>query len=247
MRRDRDLTARVRRAKGDARAADELVRDYLPFVKAETARFMGRPPQEGRDDELGIAMFAFHEAVLSYEQARGAFLPLAATTIRNRLIDYRRRERRHAAVASLDERAPGDCDEEGRPLVERLTSGRDEVAEREHRRASRREIAEFVARLEELGLTLAEVAENGPRQRRTLEACQAALSFARERPELLEGLARTGRLPIGELARGAGVERKTLERHRRYLVALLLAYTNGYEIIRGHLCRVAGASGGGAR
>ena len=29
-----------------------------------------------------------------------------------------------------------------------------------------------------------------------------------------------------------------MERHRKYLVALLLIYTNGYEIIRGHLAQV---------
>ena len=44
-----------------------------------------------------------------------------------------------------------------------------------------------------------------------------------------------------ELARGANVERKTLERHRKYLVAMLLAFTNGFEIIRGHLCRLEGS------
>ena len=49
------------------------------------------------------------------------------------------------------------------------------------------------------------------------------------------------------LAEGAGVERKTLERHRRYLVALLLAYTNGYEVIRGHLYRFEAQDGGSAR
>ena len=43
-----------------------------------------------------------------------------------------------------------------------------------------------------------------------------------------------------ELASGAGVERKTLERHRKYLVAMLIAFTNGFEIIRGHLCRLDG-------
>ena len=49
---------------------------------------------------------------------------------------------------------------------------------------------------------------------------------------------RSGKLPIAELASGAGAERKTLERHRKYMVALLLIYTNGYEIIRGHLKQV---------
>ena len=52
---------------------------------------------------------------------------------------------------------------------------------------------------------------------------------------------------MSDLARGSGVDRKTLERHRRYLVALLVAYTNGYEIIRGHLCRIVSPAGGDAR
>ena len=37
---------------------------------------------------------------------------------------------------------------------------------------------------------------------------------------------------------------KTMERHRKYLVAILLAFTNGYEIIRGHLCQVGPKRGG---
>ena len=54
---------------------------------------------------------------------------------------------------------------------------------------------------------------------------------------------RSGKLPIAELAFGAGAERKTLERHRKYLVAMLLAFTNGFEIIRGHLCRLDAGRG----
>ena len=42
-----------------------------------------------------------------------------------------------------------------------------------------------------------------------------------------------------QLAELSGVSRKTMERHRTYLVAILLAYTNGYEIIRGHLCQIS--------
>ena len=67
-----------------------------------------------------------------------------------------------------------------------------------------------------------------------------ALNYARLRPELLAAVEKSGKLPMTELASGAGVERKTLERHRKYLVAMLIAFTNGFEIIRGHLCRLDG-------
>ena len=246
MRRNGDLIARVASAKRDPRSADDLVRDYLPFIKSETAKFMGRPPQEGRDDELGIAMFAFHEAVMAYDKARGAFIPLAATAIRNRLIDFARRERRHADVLSIDERRSASDDEDERTIVETLASDRDEIGERQTREASRREIADFVERLSDFGLTLLDVSENCPKQERTLAACQRVLCHARQAPELLERLEKTGKLPVAELAAGSGVERKTIERHRRYLVAALLAFTNGFEIIRGHLRRIV-PEGGGAR
>ena len=54
----------------------------------------------------------------------------------------------------------------------------------------------------------------------------------------MEEFLRTKRLPITQLSAGSGVEKKTLERHRKYLAALLLIYSNGYEIIRGHLKQV---------
>ena len=63
-------------------------------------------------------------------------------------------------------------------------------------------------------------------------------AYARANPALLDKLEQTGRLPMQQLADATGVERKTLERHRKYLVAFLLAFTNGYEIIRGHLCQL---------
>ena len=49
---------------------------------------------------------------------------------------------------------------------------------------------------------------------------------------------------MGELSAGSGTDKKTMERHRKYLVAILLAFTNGYEIIRGHLCQVGPKRGG---
>ena len=103
------------------------------------------------------------------------------------------------------------------------------------RQASQQEIQEFGAQLAQFGLTFSQVADNSPKQARTLTACHRVLDYARQTPHLLDRFLETQRLPIKELSQGAGVDKKTIERHRAYLVAILLAFTNGYEIIRGHL------------
>ena len=228
---EHEIVRSVAAAQKDAQAADALVRQYLPFIKAETAKFLKRIPVEGKDDEFGIAMFAFHEAAMAYQSGRGSFLKLAAAAIRNRLIDYQRMEQRHAGHISLDQTVDGDA--EGRTLLETIDTGRQELG------AAQEEIMQFARELAQYGLRLTDIAENCPKQERTLAACHRVLSCAREHPAYLEQLTATGKLPIAVLSAESGVDRKTMERHRKYLVALLLAFTNGFEIIRGHLRQMA--------
>ncbi len=241
MKKEHELSEEVYRAKDDMEAADQLISAYLPFIRSETARFLGRPPQEGRDDELSIAMIAFHEAIQGYSRSRGAFLSYAAMLIKSRLIDYRRREKRHQGQLSLD--SPPAEDEPA--LADTLAGDRDHSEEIVMRSATRAEIEELSAQMKLFGVSLTDVADNCPRQQRTLAACRRAMQFAAENPSLLDDFLRTRRLPIAALCEGSGVERKTLERHRKYLVALLLICTNGYELIRGHLKQVL--KGGTAR
>lgn len=239
MKHDHEIVRLVAAARGDSLAADALVRQYLPFIRGEAAKVLRRGVHDS-DDELSIAMIAFHEAVLSYERLRGAFLPFAAKAIRNRIIDYQRRELRHTGQRSLSEREAGD----DRELGEKLDLGTDPIGDHTDRTAARQEIAHFALGLSEFGLTLTDIADNCPKQARTLAACHRALAHAKQNPQLLEQTVRSKKLPITQLAAGSGVERKTLERHRKYMMALMLAYTNGFEIIRGHLGQMALVKGG---
>lgn len=235
MNEEHGILEQVYAAKESVQAADQLIGDYLPFIRAETAKFLKRPPEEGRDDELSIAMIAFHEAIGGYAKHRGSFLKYASMLIRSRLIDYARKERRHRQTVSLDAPAAG---EESASLGETLPEERDHPEESAHRQATRQEIEELSRQMESFGVSLSDVADNCPKKQRTLQACRKALAYARENSWLLEELVHGKKLPLAKLSDGSGVERKTLERHRKYLVALLLIYTNGYEIIRGHLAQV---------
>ncbi len=243
MREEHSILKLVFAAKERPEAADRLIEQYLPYIKSETAKFIGRAPQEGWDDELSIAMFAFYEAAMGYHRDKGAFLPFAARAIRNRLIDEARRLKRHQGHLSLD--APVEEGEE-KSLLERVDPGHDQIALHTERAAARGEIADFARDLGEYGLELTDIADNCPRQDRTLAACRRVLTFARENPQVLETMVCTKKLPISALVQGSGVEKKTIERHRKYLLGTLLAYTNGFEMIRGHLQQV-GPRKGGAR
>lgn len=228
-----ELVDQVYAAKTDADAADSLIRQYMGFIRAETAKYLHRAPVEGQDEELSIVLLAFYEAILAYEKTRGAFLSYASRGIRNRLIDYYRREKRHAKVISLYE--PVQDDDSDSMKIDHLEHPVNDIEREHHRSATREEIEEFEKQLSEFGISFSDVADNCPRQERTLQACRRVLTAARENPELLDELIRTKKLPMAALSEISKTDKKTMERHRKYLVAVLLAFTNGYEIIRGHL------------
>lgn len=234
MERDHEIIRLVYEAKEDNRTADELIRRYIPFIRAEASKFMNRLCTES-DDEYSIAMIAFHEAILGYSRERGAFLNYAAMLIRNRLIDEYRKEKRHQGVLSLDDASD---DEDDRTLMEQVADSRDVYAEAHDLEATQQEIAELAGVMAQFGVSFADVADHSPRQERTVEVCLRAIHYAMENRHLLEELLRTKKLPLQELVKGAGCDKKTLERHRKYLLVMLVIQTNGYEIIRGHLRHV---------
>lgn len=227
---EENLEARVLESQQSPAAADKLIEDYLPFIRRETARSLGRVPQK-EEDALSVAMLAFYEAVGRYTPGRGGFLSLASLTIGHRLVDFARKERRHEGQISLNACWEGDS----LTLEEQLPEEEDTLKKRESQLEAQQEIEEFSRQLGTFGLTLSQVADSCPKQDRTRNTCMQALDFARRHPEILAELVKSKRLPLLRICLGAGVERKTLERHRAYMVALLLAYTNGYEIIRGHI------------
>lgn len=232
MQKEHEIVKAVYAAKEDNHAADELIGRYIPFIRAEASKFMGRICTQS-DEEYSIAMIAFHEAILSYDRARGAFLKYAALVIRSRLTDAARKEKQHAAL-SLDE----PVQDREKTMLEQIPDNRDRYEESQVREATRQEILELTRVLGQFGVSFADIADHSPKQERTKEVCIAAVTYAMEHRNLLEELLRTKKLPLAELVQGAGCDRKTLERHRKYVLAMLVIQTNGYEIIRGHLRQV---------
>lgn len=230
------IVDRVMEAKRDRLAADDLIRDYLPFIKSEAASVSQAKPGQSIDDEISISMLAFHEAIEGYDQTKGPFLGYASQIIKSRLVDYFRRERRHYGQVSLSTPVDG---EEGDLSLEDVVA--DEIHHEEvydTRHATKQEIEELIARLGRLGLSLSAIADNAPKQARTKAQVKQVLFYAKSNPLLIYEAVRTNKLPIAQLVGGTGVEKKTIERHRKYLMAMMVIFSNGYDLIRGHLKQV---------
>ena len=238
MQSEHQMIQLVYAAKEDLQKADDLIRDYIPFIRSEASKCISRICTE-QDDEFSIAMIAFHEAILGYERGRGTFLAYAAMLIRSRIIDYQRKESRHQGTIPLYAETDDD-----RTILDKVADERDHFEESANLEATRQEIEELSAVMADFGVSFSDVADNSPKQERTLEACASAIRYAAENKYLLDELLRTKKLPLAQLVLGCGAERKTLERHRKYILAMLLIQTNGYEIIRGHLRHVLKGKGG---
>jgi RNA polymerase sigma factor len=238
------LLARARG--GDAAAREVLLKRYAPFALKVASQVTGSYVELGRDDEGSVALLAFNEAIDSYDPGRGAsFLGFVRAVIRRRLIDHyrqgRARRREVPAGSLIDGDGPGRSlpgqggdETAGLGAAERLAA---EWAYREREESYDRqeEIYRYREALEVYGISLGDLVRLSPRHE---DARRRAMEVARRLagdPELLSRLRRRGELPLGELGALTGVGRKTLERQRKYIIAVTLILTEDLPHLREYL------------
>lgn len=223
------IVTEVNSAKESMHNADNLIKKYLPFIKSQASRTANRSIDDS-DDELSIGMIAFHEAIQAYQEDKGNFLSFAGILIKNRIIDYYRKESKHFGHESFDQ-----PDENNISLAEKIEDQDDQFETIEIQEVARKEIMELQDVLASFDLSFTDIAEQTPKQDRTLAACGKAVQYAIDHPPMLEEIAKSGKLPITKLARKSKISKKTLERHRRYILAVMIIQTNGFEMVRQHV------------
>jgi RNA polymerase sigma factor len=221
---------------GDAEARDALIRSYHPFVLKVASRACGRYLQVGRDDEISISLIAFNEAIDRYQAGSGAaFVTFAEMVIRRRLIDHFRREgsRPEAPLSEFEQE-----DEEGEvwsPVEIRGALASHSDRQQAEDRCD--EVRRYRQVLEGYGIGMKELVRLAPRHR---DARERAIAIAREvarQPGWRDYLQRTRSLPLKEMEQDPrlGVSRKTLERQRKYIVAVALLFMEGFESLQSYV------------
>lgn len=235
------LLAGARR--GEAEARESLVRRYTPFVLRVASQAAGRYVELGRDDEASVALVAFNEAIDRYDPARGAsFLGFAATVISRRLVDHfrhdlaRRREVPLSVLGGSAAEVPG-VSAEGPPGESEIALSLAERAyrEQEEAQARREEVRRYRELLAAYGISLAELVRVSPRHADARRRAVAAARLLARQPELSAHLRAKGELPLRSLERVTGLSRKTLERQRKYIIAVALILLEDLPYLEAYL------------
>ncbi|WP_242822455.1 RNA polymerase sigma factor SigI [Thermaerobacter marianensis] len=219
---------------GDDDARNELIRAYTPFVLKVASRVCGRFLHAGQDEEISIGLLAFNEAIDRFDATRGHnFIAFAETVIRRRLIDhFRKQSAARAAVPFSDLETE---DDEGHPISQvDVQAALDRHALAEEAWERRQEILRLQQELAQFGIRFSDLVKSCPKHK---DARDRAIQVARRLatvPAYREALVKNRTLPLRELAADPLVKasRKTLERQRKYIVAVALILMGDYVYLQ---------------
>lgn len=214
---------------GDAGARDRLLQSYLPFVDRVVHSACGRAVSR-TEDEFQIALLAMNEAIDGYRSERGSFIGFAETVMRRRLIDSFRSSKRRREIpwTAFDEE-----DEDGsvRNAIETQTALA-AYQEQEAATARAREIARYAQELAEYGIAFAELPEITPKHSDAKDHAIAVARLIASDAMLIESFRKKRSLPLKMLDGRVPVSRKTLERQRTYIVAIVVLLLGEYELLQ---------------
>ncbi|MBB6731075.1 RNA polymerase sigma-I factor [Cohnella sp. CBP 2801] len=226
---------------GDEALRNDWIRQYQPFIAKTASRFGKRYIDPSRDEEFSIALAAFDEAIGSYSPEGGSsFLGFAGQVIQRRLIDYARKERRHLTAVPYSALQPQD-DEAGSVLAKLEAKEALTVYSRERTAEERKEeIASLQAELAPFGVSFYDLSEQSPKHHDSREMLLGIGARLAQNAALFGMLVKKRQLPLKELSELEQVSRKTLERHRKYIIAVTLIAGGPYPILREYI-RVSAA------
>jgi RNA polymerase sigma factor len=229
------LEQRVLAAQNDGEAREKLIQDYIPFVLKVVAKSVGRFVKMGEDDEVSIGLIAFDEAISCYQTERnGAFLGFAETVIKRRLVDHYRRQGSKWREVPISTFVQSDDDNAALNRVE-IQAAHLAYVHSQAQEERREEIRRFDEQLHRFGISMAELAEISPKHHDARLRAREAARIVSGSADHWNHLCERGELRLKELETLVSVSRKTLERQRKYIIALAIILAGDYPHLADYL------------
>lgn len=213
---------------GDSQAREELLAEYRPFILKTANNFCKRSLDWGRDEELSISLIAFNSAIDAFDFAKEVpFLPYSRIVIVNRLKDYFRKMSRHQNECPLEIEL-----DDGKTV----SAGEVQIAWDNYRNRTiederQEELEQFEQLLSEYDIGFEDLVEVSPKHRDSRRTLFNVAGFLSTDLLLIDYLWNKKHLPLKELVEKTGVNRKTLERGRKFIIASALILSRPQEFV----------------
>ena len=215
---------------------DRLLEAYTPFI-LKTASFVQQKYVTLSDDAWSIALIAFWEAMDHFDSDKGGFEAYAAMVIKRRLIDYQRKlYKLSAEITVAPDAFTGEAGEDNAAVQPQGLLLKSAVSPDDPSLSD--EVTEVSSLLAKYGFTFMDLVTCSPKSEKTKAACVAAASYMLRTPTLIAKMRHVRRLPIQAVANGTQVSFKLINRHRRYIIAVVEILDGDYPGLATYLVTV---------
>lgn len=212
-----ELIESIKKAKSSKEYRDQFIREYMNFIIKNVCEITGKYVKVGDSDELSIALMAFDEAIIRYDDGKGYFLPYSKLVIRSRLLNHFKQLKRHSdrEIESFDTL-------ENVPIQPNFEAGNDLTEE----------IKTWKTELLRFGITFQKLLDKKPKHIDTrLRAIEVSEKISNEE-SLVKVMFEKLRLPIQEVHRKIKVSIKIIQGSKEYIIAAVIIFVKRLEALK---------------
>jgi len=207
---------------------NDFIEKNKKFIYSITSNICKRNLQWENDDELSIALIAFNNACKTYMENKGNFFSYAKVLIKNALIDYFRK-------ASNNPYLIFNSDEKELEFIDTKNSLTNYEIQQENLTRSE-EIMTFSKELNEYKLSFEVLVEASPTHKDTKNKLLNLAFICSKEADIVDYIYSNKMLPVKQICILTGENRKLIEKWRRYILALILIFSNNdYMYLRSYL------------
>ncbi|NLL72677.1 MAG: RNA polymerase subunit sigma [Clostridiales bacterium] len=229
----RQIDSQAMAAKNDKSILEKLVSEQESAMLRYASRITGRYISKS-DDEWSITLLAFTQAIDSYDFDKGNFISFYRLLIKRRLIDYHRNQSKFNQELTVDPILfDTEPEEEDDDISIRLAVS-NQVSKQESSDL-KLEIETANQAFSNYGFSFFDLTNCSPHAKKTKSSCAKAVNYMMDNPLLIEELHTTKQLPIKIIEKNTKVPRKTLDRHRKYIIAAIELLSGEYPNLAEYL------------
>lgn len=203
-----DLYLLDKAKEGDMEARNRFIEQNKSFIHRYSCLICKRYLRWENDDELSIALLAFDNSIDTFKE--GNFESYSKLVMKNRLIDFFRKNSRNEVPIEDN-------------IIENYTQYTMDIDEKLDRAS---QIIIFKDLLSNFKISMNDLTKKSPKHQDTRDKLMSLAMDISKNNDLVSTILKQKMLPIKEILVTFDVSRKTLEEWRRYLIALVIIFSD---------------------